>query len=90
MLAAADARAGKWAEAAKRVAAAREWPENLGAGKPYAADVDERLEDRLQANCLARLGRIAESQAILDRLGPSAPAKPGTLEYRVLTEWPPK
>ena len=88
MLAAADARAGKWAEAAKRVTAAREWPENLGAGKPYAADVDERLEDRLQAQCLERLGRVAESRAILDRLGPSTPAKPGTLESRVLAEWP--
>ncbi len=26
---------------------AREWPERLGAGKPYPADVDERLEDLL-------------------------------------------
>jgi hypothetical protein len=88
MMGAADARAGKWADAAKRVAAAREWPEHLGAGKPYAADVDERLENRLQAECLARLGRVAESRAILDRLGPSTPSKPGTLEYRVLAEWP--
>ena len=29
------------------IAAAREWPERLGAGKPYAADLDERLEDSL-------------------------------------------
>ena len=70
------------------MAAAREWPEHLGAGKPYAENVDERLEDWLQAQCLERLGRAAESRAILDRLGPSAPAKPGTLEYRVLAEWP--
>ncbi len=90
MLAAADAMAGKWAEAAKRVAAAREWPEHLGAGKPYAENVDERLEDWLQAQCLDRLGRAAESQAILARLGPFTPAKPGTLESRVLAAWPPK
>jgi tetratricopeptide (TPR) repeat protein len=88
MLGAADARAGKWAEAARRVAAAREWPEHLGAGKPYPEEVDERLEDRLQADCLERLGRVAEARAILDRLGPSTPARPGTLEYRVLAEWP--
>jgi Tfp pilus assembly protein PilF len=88
MLAAADARAGKWADAARRVAAAREWPEHLGAGKPYPADVDERLEDRLAAQCLDRLGRSAESQAILARLGPSKPAVPGSLEYRVLAAWP--
>jgi predicted Zn-dependent protease len=89
MTGAADARAGKWADAAKRVAAAREWPEHLGAGKPYAENVDERLEDRLQAQCLERLGRAAESRAILARLGPPTPAKPGTLEYRVLAAWPP-
>lgn len=88
MLGAADARAGKWADAAKRVAAAREWPEHLGAGKPYAENVDERLEDRLQAQCLERLGRVAESRAILDRLGPSRPAAPGSLESRVLAAWP--
>jgi hypothetical protein len=29
------------------IAKAREWPERLGAGKPYPADVDERLEDLL-------------------------------------------
>jgi tetratricopeptide (TPR) repeat protein len=31
------------------VARAREWPERLGAGKSYPADVDERLEDFLEA-----------------------------------------
>ena len=30
---------------------ARQWPENLGAGKPYDADVDERLEDWLASQC---------------------------------------
>lgn len=29
------------------IAHAREWPERLGSGKPYPADVDERLEDLL-------------------------------------------
>jgi thioredoxin-like negative regulator of GroEL len=29
------------------IAKAREWPERLGAGRPYPADVDERLEDLL-------------------------------------------
>ena len=39
--------ARRWSAAKQYVAAAREWPERLGAGKPYAADVDERLEDSL-------------------------------------------
>jgi lipopolysaccharide biosynthesis regulator YciM len=29
------------------IEAARQWPENLGVGKPYASDIDERLEDWL-------------------------------------------
>ncbi len=32
------------------IARARLWPERLGAGKPYDADVDERLEDLLEAS----------------------------------------
>ncbi|MBY0490763.1 MAG: DUF5107 domain-containing protein [Gemmatimonadaceae bacterium] len=39
----------RWEDASKAVANAREWPERLGAGKPYAADVDESLEDSLAA-----------------------------------------
>jgi hypothetical protein len=42
-------RKGDRAGARREVAAARLWPENLGAGKPYPADVDERLEDFLAA-----------------------------------------
>jgi hypothetical protein len=37
---------------AKRwIQAARRWPENLGSGKPYPANVDERLEDWLASLC---------------------------------------
>jgi Tfp pilus assembly protein PilF len=37
----------RWDDATRHVRAAREWPERLGAGKPYAADVDETVEDSL-------------------------------------------
>ena len=44
---------------------ARQWPENLGAGKPYPADIDERLEDWLTAQCqLARKAPDAARQAL--------------------------
>ena len=46
------------------VAQAREWPEHLGAGKPYPADVDERLEDLVDAEVLARSGRSAAAITI--------------------------
>ena len=43
----------RWDDARRHVAAAREWPERLGAGKPYEADVDESVEDSL-AQVIAR------------------------------------
>lgn len=45
--------------ALRLVAKAREWPERLGAGKPYPADVDERLEDLLAV--WARRGAMPDS-----------------------------
>ncbi|HSD66272.1 MAG TPA: DUF5107 domain-containing protein, partial [Vicinamibacteria bacterium] len=54
--------------ALRSIDAARLWPENLGAGKPYPENVDERLEDFLAAQCLGRRGRSAESSALLERI----------------------
>ena len=50
MLAVGELREGRFEAALNRVTAARLWPENLGAGKPYPDSVDERLEDWLTAN----------------------------------------
>jgi len=61
-------RKGDPAGALRFVDAARLWPESLGAGKPYPADVDERLEDFLAARCLERRGRKAESGALFLRV----------------------
>jgi tetratricopeptide (TPR) repeat protein len=77
MVAAEEARAGRFDAAARRVAAAREWPENLGAGKPYPEDVDERLEDWLHAQCLEQLGKAADARAVIDRLATLQQAKGG-------------
>jgi tetratricopeptide (TPR) repeat protein len=76
MVGASEMKAGRFDEAARRVTAARDWPERLGAGKPYPEDVDERLEDWLTAICLERQGRPADARAILARLS-SATARPG-------------
>ena len=55
--------------AARRlVAEAREWPEHLGAGKPYPADVDERLEDVAEAEIQARSGHRNEATVRWRRL----------------------
>jgi hypothetical protein len=64
-------RTGNLDGAARRVAAAREWPEHLGAGKPYPEDVDERVEDWMAAMCLERAGKGAEARVLLERLAAS-------------------
>jgi len=66
-LAAGKLKAGAYAEALKLVAAARDWPERLGAGKPYAEDVDERLEDWLAYQCQRRINP-AEAPQYLDKI----------------------
>lgn len=68
MLAVDAMTARRWKDATTLVAAAREWPERLGEGKPYEADVDERLEDWLSASILERSGRREEAVRIWTRL----------------------
>ena len=63
MLAVEALKKGDTTGAQREVDAARLWPENLGAGKPYPADVDERLEDFLAAQGLGRQGRTAATSA---------------------------
>ena len=58
-----DARAAR-----REMDAARLWPENLGAGQPYPENLDERLEDFLAAQGLARRGPSAEANALLQKV----------------------
>ena len=53
--------AGAFDDALSLVNTARQWPESLGAGQPYPADIDERLEDWFTAEC--HLGRKAPDAA---------------------------
>jgi tetratricopeptide (TPR) repeat protein len=48
----------KYKNALTRIEESRQWPENLGVGKPY--DVDERIQDYLTAYCLGKVGRKSE------------------------------
>jgi tetratricopeptide (TPR) repeat protein len=68
MLAVERMKANDYASALRFVAAAKQWPENLGAGKPYQEDVDERLADWLEAVCYDKLGKPEESRAALNRI----------------------
>jgi len=58
-------RSGAFDDALRRVNTARQWPENLGAGKPYPAALDERLEDWCVAQCqFALMNPDAARQAL--------------------------
>lgn len=50
-------------EALSFIEAAAKWPENLGVGKPYDADIDSRLEQFLTSVCLESMGRKSEAAA---------------------------
>jgi predicted Zn-dependent protease len=68
MLAVEALRKGDRRTAQREVDAARLWPENLGAGKPYPENVDERLEDFLAAQALVGRGGSADSSGLLQKI----------------------
>ena len=49
----------------KSVEASKEWPENLGVGKPYDDMIDSRLEDYLEAKAAAGQGDSRKASALL-------------------------
>jgi len=48
--------------------AAKQWPENLGVGKPYAENLDERLEDWMTYLCYQQTGKTARATALLQKI----------------------
>lgn len=87
LLAVAAMRESRWDDAARLVAEAREWPERLGAGKPYPENVDERTEDLLEADLARRRGRDGDAAvATRRRLATWGQATTGA-DARVLAAW---
>ncbi len=82
MLAVDAIRSKHWDAARRFIADAREWPERLGAGKPYDADIDVRLENWLTADIAARSGASGASGVATPAFQPSA-----GLESRVIARW---
>ncbi len=83
MLAVDALHAKQWDAARRLIAQAREWPERLGAGKPYDADLDERLEQRILADVEARAAAGATPPA-----GPPEQFSASAgLEARVIARW---
>ena len=57
---------GRYHNAIELLSKARQWPERLGVGRPY--EVDDRLEDYLQALCLRKLGEQAKARGLLEKV----------------------
>ncbi len=47
---------------------AKKWPLNLGVGKPYQENIDERLEDWMDYLCYQQTGKKQEAQASLQKM----------------------
>jgi tetratricopeptide (TPR) repeat protein len=55
-------------EAQQYIGEARLWPENLGEGKPYEADIDERLEDWMDYQCCLQRKKTGEAARSLQKI----------------------
>jgi tetratricopeptide (TPR) repeat protein len=61
-------RLGSPDDALRLVGIARQWPERLGSGKPYASDIDERLEDWVTVQCDLALKDPVKARQALDKI----------------------
>ena len=52
----------KYEEAIRMIEKSKEWPENLGVGKPY--DVDTRIQDYMKIICLEKMNRKKETDEL--------------------------
>jgi hypothetical protein len=52
----------KYNDAIKMIEKSKEWPENLGVGKPY--DVDVRIQDYLNIFCLQKMNRTGDADPL--------------------------
>ena len=73
------------------VTAARQWPENLGVGKPYQQFIDERLENWLAYQAYLKMGNQAMAQQMLSAIISFAPINEDGVVHNsindLLTAW---
>ncbi len=68
MLALGEMKKKNYKEALQYVMESKQWPENLGVGKPYPEDIDERVEDWLGYENYVRLGDKQAAKQMLDKI----------------------
>lgn len=75
MLALKEMKEKKYKKALKYIEISKQWPENLGVGKPYESDLDERLENWLAFECYTKLGDKISAQQMLNQILSFKPKK---------------
>lgn len=76
----------KYQKALENIALAREWPANLGVGKPY--EVDERLEDFIALRCFKKLNDNRSAEKLQDKIAGNTGQQELTLNPNdFLTAW---
>ncbi len=68
MQAVAEIKKKQFKKALQFIAAAKLWPANLGVGKPYDEDIDERLEDWMSYNCYSSLKNTTAADQSLKKI----------------------
>ncbi|MEP6951623.1 MAG: DUF5107 domain-containing protein [Ginsengibacter sp.] len=68
MLAIDEMKNKNYKKALDYISAARLWPDQLGSGKPYDSDIDERLEDWLAYQCFIKLNDEKAAQQMLNKI----------------------
>jgi len=87
MLAVDQMKAGAFDTALQLITQAQQWPENLGAGQPYAEDDDARLEDWLAYRCYLQTKAADKANAALEKIlafNPSAKTADSGIIVRAL------
>jgi tetratricopeptide (TPR) repeat protein len=68
MLALEEMKKKDYKKALNYISAAKQWPVNLGVGKPYDSDVDERLEDWFAYESFRKSGNEKASRQMLNKI----------------------
>ncbi|MDL2142042.1 DUF5107 domain-containing protein [Flavobacterium tructae] len=68
MQALAEMKNKQYKKALQLISDAKLWPENLGVGKPYDEDIDERLENWLNYQCYMSLGDADKAKSALQNI----------------------
>jgi len=69
----------QYKKALQFIASAKLWPVNLGVGKPYEEDIDERLEDWLNYQCYTNLGNKTAAGQSLEKIIAFSPKVDNTI-----------